>query len=104
MKAQKNLANIMGPLGCLWAPLDHLKKDNKDLIDLNKLLELVEQYVILVGQCHSRGWCFWRQRVLGALLKDRRKVKLLRNKRGHCFEKKGKVLFGEKFRKRLTKV
>ena len=103
MKAQKNLTNIMRPLGRLWAPLDHLKKDNKDFIDLNKLLELVEQYVILVGQCHSRASCFRRQRVLGALLKDRRQVKPLLKERGHCFEKKRKVLFREKFQKKVNK-
>ena len=42
----------MGPLACLWAQLDHFKKDNESVIDLNKLLELVQQCVILVGQCH----------------------------------------------------
>ena len=35
MKTQENLANIMGPLGCLWAYLDHLKKDNEVVINLN---------------------------------------------------------------------
>ena len=39
----------MEPLGCPWAQLDHFKKDNEGAIDLNKLLELVEQCVILVG-------------------------------------------------------
>ena len=40
----------MWPLGCLWAQLDHFRKDNEGAIDLNKLLELVEQCVILAGQ------------------------------------------------------
>ena len=53
MKAQENLSNTMGPLGRLWAHLDHLKEDNEGAIDLNMLLELVEQCLILVGQCHS---------------------------------------------------
>ena len=53
MKAQENLSNIMGPLGRLWAHLDHLKEDNEGAIDLNMLLELVEQCLILVEQCHS---------------------------------------------------
>ena len=44
----------MWPLGCLWARLDHLKRDYAGDIDLDKLLELVEQYVILAGQCHNR--------------------------------------------------
>ena len=49
MKGQEDLTNIMGPLGCLYANLDHLKKDNESAIDLNILLALVEQYVILEG-------------------------------------------------------
>ena len=28
MKAQENVKNTMGPLGCLWAHLDDLKKEN----------------------------------------------------------------------------
>ena len=44
----------MGPPGCLQAHLDHLKKDNEVVIDLNMLLELIEHCVILVGQCYSR--------------------------------------------------
>ena len=63
MKEQENLTNIMGPLGRLWVHLDHLKKDNEGVIDLIKLLELVKQYAILVGQYHSRGSCFRRQNV-----------------------------------------
>ena len=56
MKAQKNLANIMGPLHRFWPHLDHLKKDNEGVIDLNNiLLEIVQQCVILVEQCHSKG-------------------------------------------------
>ena len=54
MKAKENLTNIMGVLGRLWAHLDHIGKDNEDVIDFNKPLELVEQCVIIVGQCHSR--------------------------------------------------
>ena len=46
IKGQENLTNTMGPLGCLCANLDHLKKDNQSVIDLNMLLELVEQYVV----------------------------------------------------------
>ena len=37
MKAQENLTNIMGPLVRLWAHLDHLRKDNEGVIDLNML-------------------------------------------------------------------
>ena len=87
MKAKKNLTNIMGPLGHLWSHSDHLKKDNKGVIDLNMLLQLVEQYVMLVGQCHSRGSCFMRQKVLTVLFKDRCKVKSLLKEEVHCFEK-----------------
>ena len=87
VKAQENLTNIMGPLGRHWAHLDHLKKGNEGVIDLTMLLELVEQCVILVGQCHSRGSYFRRQRVLTALFKDRRKVKSLLKEGAHCFEK-----------------
>ena len=65
----------MGLQGRLWEHVDHLKKDNEGVIDLNMLLELVEQCVILVGQCHRRGPYFRRQRVFTALFKDRRKVK-----------------------------
>ena len=42
MKAQENLTKVIGPLGCLCAHLDHLKKDNEVVIGLNKLLELRE--------------------------------------------------------------
>ena len=103
-KAQENLTNIMGPLGCLWAYLDHLKKDNEGVIDLNILLELVEQCVILVGQCHSRGLYFSRKRVLTALFKDRRKVKSILKEGAHCFEKKQKVLFEERFQKKVNET
>ena len=51
------------------------------------LLELVEQCVILVGQCHSRGSCFMRQKVLTVLFKDRCKVKSLLKEEAHYFEK-----------------
>ena len=104
MNARENLTNIMGPLGRLWAHLDHLKKDNEVAIDLNTLLELVEQCVILAGQCHSRGSYFRRQRVLTALLKDRRKVKLLLKEGVHCFEKAQKALLGKGFKRRLMKL
>ena len=83
----------MGSLGRLWAGLDHLKKDNEGVIDLNKLLELVEQWVIFIG--HSRGSYFRRQRVLGPLFKDSSNVSSLLQKRVCCFEKKQKFLFGE---------
>ena len=84
MEAQGNLTNIMRPLGRLWAHLDHLKKDNECVIDLNILLELVEPCVILEEQCYSRGSYFRRQRVTG-LFKDRRKVKSLLKEGAHCF-------------------
>ena len=51
IKAQENLTNIIEPQSRLWAHLGHLRKDNEGVIDLNILLELVEIYVILVGQC-----------------------------------------------------
>ena len=104
MKGQENLTNLMGQLRCLWAHLDHLKKDNEGVIDLNMLLELVEQCVILVGQCHSRGSYFRRQRVLTALFKDRRRVKSLLKERAHCFEKEQKVLFRERFQKKVNET
>ena len=93
MKAQENLTNIMRPLRRLWAHLDHLKKDNEGVTDLNNVLECE----IFAGQCHSRGSNFRRQRVLTALFKDRRTVKSLLNEEAHCFEE-DKVLF------RLTKL
>ena len=96
MKAQDNLTNTIGPLDRLWAHLDHLERDNEGVIDLNKLLELVEQYLILVGQCHNRGSYFRRQRALTALLKHRRKVKSLLKERANCFEKE-QVLLGGTF-------
>ena len=65
----------MEPLICLWEHLDHLEKDKESVTDLNKLLELVELCVILVGQYHGRGSYFMRQRVLTALFKDRRIAK-----------------------------
>ena len=43
MKIQENLTNIMGSLGGFWAHLDHLKKDNKGVTDLNNPSELVEE-------------------------------------------------------------
>ena len=83
----------MGPLCCFWAHLDHLQNDNDGVIDLNKLLEIVEQCVILIGRHHSRGSYFRRQRVLPALFKDR------------CsFEKKQKFLFGENFQKKVRET
>ena len=69
IKAQENLINIMGPLCRIWAHLNHLKKANEGVIDLNMLLELVDQCVMFIGQCHSRGWCFRKQRVITAFLK-----------------------------------
>ena len=42
MKAQENFTNMMGPFGCLVEHLNHLRKDNEGVTDLNKLLELVE--------------------------------------------------------------
>ena len=102
MKAQENLRIIMGPLCCFWAHLDHLKKDNEGLIDLNKLLELVEQCIILVRQCNSRGSYFRRQRVLTALFTDRRKVKSLLKEGAHYFKKEQKILFGKKFQKKVN--
>ena len=86
----------MGSLGRLWARLDHLKKDHEGVIDLNKLLELVEQWVLFLEHCHSRGSYFRRQRVLGPLFKDSScNVSSLLQKRVCCFEKKQKFLFGE---------
>ena len=61
----------MGPLGRLWAHLSRLKKNNEGVIDLNMLLELVEQCLILVGQCHGMGSYFRMQRVLTALFRDK---------------------------------
>ena len=98
------MANIMGPLGRLWAHLDHLKKNNEGVIDLNMLLELVEQCVILVGQFHSMGSYFRMQRVLTALFKDRRKAKPLLKEVAHCCDKEQKVLFGERFQKKANET
>ena len=68
------------------------------------LLELVEQCVILVGQCRNRQSYFRRQRVLTALFKDRRKEKSLLKEGPHCFEKEQKVLLGERFQKKVNKT
>ena len=68
------------------------------------ILELVEQCVILVGQCHNRQSYFRRQRVLTALFKDRRNVKSLLKEGPHCFEKEQKVLLGERFQKKVNKT
>ena len=95
MKSQENLINIMGWLGHLQAHLDH-KKDDLGVINLNRLLELVKQCVILVGQCRTRGSYFKRQRVLAALFKDRTMVKSLLKEADHCFDKEQKVFFGGK--------
>ena len=94
----------MGSLGWLWTHLDHLKKDNKGVINFNMLSELVEQCVILVGQCHSRGTNFRRQRVLTALFEDRLKVKSLLKEGAHCFEKEQKVLFGGRFQMKVDET
>ena len=48
MKAQENLRNIMGPLGRLWAHLDHLKKDNEGVIDCEKLADWDIRYYIFL--------------------------------------------------------
>ena len=104
IKTKENLTNIMGLLGRLWAHLDHIRKDKEDVIDFNKPLELVEQCVIIVGQCHSRGSYVRRQRVVTALFKDRRKVKSLLKEGIHCFEKEQKVLFAEKFQNKFNKT
>ena len=68
------------------------------------LLELVERCVILLGQCYSRESYFRKQRVLTALFKDRRKVTSLLKEGAHCFEKEQKVLFGEKFQKKVNET
>ena len=99
-KFDKHNGTTVPPLG----NLNHLKKDNEGVIDLNMLLELVEQCVILIGQCHSRGSYFRKQRVLTAFFKDRRKVKSLLKEGAHCFEKEQKVLFGERFRKKVSEA
>ena len=104
IKTKENLTNIMGLLGRLWAHLDHIRKDKEDVIDFNKPLELVEQCVITVGQCHSRGSYVRRQRVVTALFKDRRKVKSLLKEGIHCFEKEQKDLFAEKFQNKVNKT
>ena len=96
----------MGPLCCLWAHLDYLKKDNEDnegVIDLNMLIELVAQCLILVGQCHSRGLYFRWQRVLTALFRERGKVKSLLKEGAHCFAQAQKVLFGKTFNEKKIK-
>ena len=94
----------MGSLGHTWANLDDLKKENEGVIDLNLLVKLVEQCVILVRECHSRGLYFRRQRVLTALLKDRHKVKINLKEGAHCFEKEEKVLSREKFQKKVNET
>ena len=68
------------------------------------LLELVEQCMILVGQCNIRGSYFREQRVLTVLFKDRRKVKSLLKEGAHCFEKEQKVLFEERFQKKVNET
>ena len=104
MKAQKNLTNIMGPRRHLCAHLGNLKKNNKSVIDLNILLKLVEQCVTLVGQCHSRGSYFRGQGVLTPLLKDKRQVKSLLKEGAHFLEKEKKVLFLERFQKKVNET
>ena len=106
MKAHENLTNIIGPLDRLWEHLDHLKKDNERIIDLNMLLELVEQCVILVGQCHSRGSYFRRQAVLTALFRDRHQVKLLLKARRELIvlRRSRKSFLGKGFKRRSMKL
>ena len=81
----------MEPLGHLWADLYQLQKENESVNDLNLLVELVEQCVILVGQCHSMGPYLRRKGVLIVLFKDRHKVKSDLKEGTYCFEKRGKV-------------
>lgn len=104
MKAQGNLINIMGPLGRLLEYLDHLKSDDKGVIDLDLLMKLVDQCVVLVGVCHSRASYYRRQRILVSLFKDRRKVKSILKEGAKCFQKEEKVLFGEKFQKKVNET
>ena len=94
----------MGPRRHLCAHLGNLKKNNKSVIDLNILLKLVEQCVTLVGQCHSRGSYFRGQGVLTPLLKDKRQVKSLLKEGAHFLEKEKKVLFLERFQKKVNET
>ena len=61
------------------------------MIECQLLVELVEQCVILVGQCHSMGPYLRRKGVLIVLFKDRHKVKSDLKEGTYCFEKRGKV-------------
>ena len=60
--------------------------------------------MILVGPCHSRALYFRKQKVLTALFKNRRKVNSLLKEGAHCFEKEKKVLFGERFQKKVNET
>ena len=82
--------------------MDHLKRDNAGVIDLNKLLKISWAMCNTCRTMPQQRSYFRRQRVLTALFKDRRKVESLLMERVRCFEKEQKVLFGERFQKKVN--
>ena len=106
-KVQNKTNDIMGPLAKLWQSVDRYnayqndpdkeEKEEPPQLDIVEALALLEQTVLLVGQCHNSISYERRKNVLGALMSSTQVSTMLKEKADLLKENDGS-LFGKDFR------
>lgn len=104
-KIQSRVRDVMGPLSRLWSMIEKATKSEKQEVNLSidDLQELVEQTVVMVGQCSNTITYHRRFAVLKNLMGIQQAKETLREK-ASLLQKHDKQLLGEKFRSHIVEV
>ena len=102
-KAQRRLLNTMGPLGKVWTIVDNIRSGNSGstAVDSHKMLQLIEQSIILLGQSDVLFNFHCRLAILSRVTKSQRRAKIVLKENDKYFKKNHSSLFGHAFHKTL---
>ena len=103
-KTQSKIYDVMGPLGTIWEEIRTIQnKDGKAKLSGDKVITMLDQTVLLLGQVNNSINFQRRSNVMRALVKDKNKASTLIKDNDDVFKPKSKKLFGSKFEKALKR-
>ena len=102
-RVQRKMLDSMGPLGKLWHKLESVARKGGGSLDAKKLLSLVEQTVLVLGQTNVLINFNRRVNILARFLKDNTKASKLVQGNASLLKKNESQLFGKAFHKALYK-
>ena len=100
-RVQNKLIDTMGPLGKLWQNLDKVSQEGGGSLNVNKLLSLVEQSVLVLGQANVLINYNRRTNILARFFKDNKVAAKLVRSNATVLKKNKTLLFGRAFHKAL---